>query len=187
MVMYWSPFWFGDPRIGLGILCDSYPHFGSGIPVLVWGCLDPHFGLEIPESFRGFIWSSTSPFCFGDPRFGMGIWGSPFWFGDPRIGLGIHLTRIPILLWGSPFWYRDSGIPVLVWGFPIRFGDPRIGSGILAMCIPISIRWSLFWFGDSWTNMGIPKLKWGVPVLILSHSVQRCDSIYIYRSNINIT
>jgi hypothetical protein len=52
-----------------------HPHFGSGIPVLVWGCLDPHL----------------SPNRFGDsfeahPHFSLGIpvlvWG----FGDPRFG-----------------------------------------------------------------------------------------------------
>jgi hypothetical protein len=109
----------------------------------------------------------------------MGIWGSPFWFGYPQIGSGIHLTRIPILVWGSPFWYGDSGIPVLVWGSPNRFGDPRIGSGILATRIPEPIWGSPNLFRDPQTDMGIPKLKWGIPILILSHSFQRCYLISI--------
>jgi len=50
-----SPFWFRDPQIGLGILCDSHPHFGSGILVLVWGCLDPQTDSGSPELLRGFI------------------------------------------------------------------------------------------------------------------------------------
>ncbi len=32
--------------------------------------------------------------------------------------------------------------------------------------IPILVWGYLFWFGDPQTDMGIPKLKWGVPVSI---------------------
>jgi len=68
-----------------------------------------------------------------------------------------------------------QGIPVLVWGSPNRFGDSfdahlHFGSGI-----PVLV-WG---FGDPQTNMGIPKLKLGIPVLILSHSIQRCYLISI--------
>jgi hypothetical protein len=78
----YSPNWFGDPRIGLGIhftripkpirVSLNNPHFGLGIPVLVWGFHIPHFGLGIPELVWGFI-SLASLNRFGDPRFGLGI------------------------------------------------------------------------------------------------------------------
>jgi len=48
-----SPFWFGDPRIGLGI--DR-----RCIPVLVRG----------------------SPFWYEDSGIPVLVWGSPNWFGD---------------------------------------------------------------------------------------------------------
>ena len=88
-----SPFRFGDPRIGLGIVCDSHPHFDSGIPVLVWDS-------GIPKSVLG--------------RIPILVRGSPFWYGD---------SGIPILVRGSLNRFGDSfyvhphfamGIPVLV-------------------------------------------------------------------------
>ena len=52
MGMYSFPFWYGDPQIGSGILCDFHPHFGSEIPVLVWGspnrCGDPQTKMGCP-------------------------------------------------------------------------------------------------------------------------------------------
>ncbi len=169
------------------------PHFGSGIPESVWGfivwCIpilvrgSPFWygDVLIPILVRG------SPNRFGDS-----------FEAHPHSGLGIHLKRIPISVWGSPFWYGDSGIPILVWlsqnrfgdsfdAHPHRFGGPRFGMEGLG--IPKSVRGYPNQFGDSCnahphfgmgipepiqdpqTDMGIPKLKWGVPVLILSHSV----------------
>ena len=164
-------------RIPISVRGSPVRYGDSGFPVLVWGspnqCGDSLFG--------------AFPFRFGDPRFGMGIRGSPFWFGYPRIGLGIHLMHIPISLWGSPFCYGDSGIPVLVWGSPNRFGDsfdthPHFAFGIpvlvscnahphFGMGIPEPIRGSPNQNGDPQTKMGC--------LLILSHSVQWCDLIYL--------
>jgi len=147
-----SPFWFGNPQIGLGIYLIQIPilvrgspfwYGDSGIPVLVWESpnhfgdsfdLHPHIGSGIPILVRR----------FGDPRFGLGIPKSVWGF-------------ICILVRGSPFWYGDSGIPVLVWGSPNWFGDsfdlhPHIGLGI-----PV-----LVWrFGDPRFGLGIPKSVWG--------------------------
>jgi len=58
------------------------------------------------------------------------------------------------LVWGCIDPHFGSGIPESVWGF-------------FVIRIPISVWGSPFWFGDPQTNMGIPKLKWGVPVFIL--------------------
>ena len=49
------------------------PHFG--ILILVWGCIDPHFGSGIPKSVWGF-------FVIHIP---ISVWGSPFLFGDPHM------------------------------------------------------------------------------------------------------
>ena len=81
---FWIPFQFGDetlknpevpnwnePHTDSGLWLKN-PQTDSGIPVLVWGCIDPHFSSGIPESVWGFLWF-TSPFRFGDPRFGLGI------------------------------------------------------------------------------------------------------------------
>ncbi len=78
---FWVPFQFGDkfswspnwnePQTDSGSWLKN-PQNDSGIPVLVWGCIDPHFGSGIPESVWGFLWFA-SPFRFGDPRFGLGI------------------------------------------------------------------------------------------------------------------
>ena len=127
-----SPFWYGDLLIPISVwgspnwFGDSlnlHHQTGSGIPVLVWGFIDPHFGLGIPKSVWGFT-QFASPNRFGDPRFGFWIWGSPFLFGGPQIGLGIHSICIPKLVRRSPFWFLDLGnphfclvIPKLVWGF----------------------------------------------------------------------
>jgi hypothetical protein len=85
MEIWGSPFWFGDPQIGLGIHLIYIPilvrgspfwYGDSGIPVLVWGSpnrfgdsfdLHPHIGSGIPEPIRG------SPNRFGDPQTKMGI------------------------------------------------------------------------------------------------------------------
>ena len=69
----WMPFQWGDSNLKPKLertpnrfwLVTEQSPFGSGIPVLVWGCIDPHFGLGIPESFRVFLWRA-SPFWFGD-------------------------------------------------------------------------------------------------------------------------
>ncbi len=64
-----------------------------GIPILVWGCLDPHFGLGIPESVWGLFVICIS----------ISVWGSLFWFGDPQTNMGI-----PKLKWGVPVFIQDD-------------------------------------------------------------------------------
>ena len=48
-----SPFWYGDVLIPISVRgspdrfgdsFEAHPHFGSGIPILVWGFGDPRFG-----------------------------------------------------------------------------------------------------------------------------------------------
>jgi hypothetical protein len=117
-----SPFWFGDPQIGLGIHLiqipislwgspfwygdsfDLHPHIGLGIPVLVWRFGYPRFGLGIPEPILG------SPNRYGDscnvhPHFGMGITepirGSPNQNGDPQTKMGCLLILSHSVQWCS--------------------------------------------------------------------------------------
>ena len=110
--------------MGLGV----HPHFGSGIPVFVWGFGDPHFGSGIPESVWGL-------FVIHIPIL---IRGSLFWYGDSGIPKSV-LGRIPILVRGSPFWYGDSGIPILVRGSLNRFGDSFYVHPHFAMGIPVLV------------------------------------------------
>jgi len=106
-LVWGSPNRFGDSF-------DAHPHFGLGIPVLVWGFGDPRFGLGIPKS----VWGLRIP---------ISVRGSLFWYGD---------SGIPVLVWGSPNRFGDSfdahplfgsGIHVLAWGLE----DPHFGLGIL--------------------------------------------------------
>jgi hypothetical protein len=86
-----SPFWFGDPRIGLG---KHLIH----IPILLWGSLFwygdlgiPVLVLGIPKSVRGYP-NQFGDSCNAHPHFGMGIpepiWGSPNRYGDPQTKMG---------------------------------------------------------------------------------------------------
>jgi hypothetical protein len=75
-ILVWgSPFWFGDPQTK------------TGIPKPKWGCE-----------------SQESPNRFGDPRTEMGINTSPYQNGDPRIGLGIFQSRTRIGMGFIPIW-----------------------------------------------------------------------------------
>ena len=127
------------------------PQTDSGIPVLVWGFGDPHFGLGIPKSVWG-CESQQSPNRFGDPQTKTGIPKSPYQNGDPRIGLGIVQSRTRIGMGFIPIWgptvlgpkleYIDLGIPIAILGHPkliSKSGCSRIAMGFIPIWGPTYI------------------------------------------------
>jgi hypothetical protein len=150
-ILVWgSPFWFGDPQTK------------TGIPKPKWGCE-----------------SQESPNRFGDPRTEMGIKTSPYQNGDPRIGLGIvqsltHTNMGFIPIWGPteliPKLERHSkwgphigmGIPISVWVGICQYsksGSPHTNMGFIpiwgptytSMCLCAHTR-TCRWFFTSTLN-----------------------------------
>ena len=154
MLVWGSPFWYGDPRIGLGI------------PIPKWGC----------------TWQE-SPYRFGDPRIGSGIpkpkRGSPnlhtktgipesrYQNGDPRTNMGIVQSLTHTNMGFIPIWGPTELIPKLErhskWG-------PHIGMGI-----PISVWAGICQYsksGSPHTDMGFIPI-WG-PTHTYFYASKRC-------------
>ena len=136
------------------------------VSISLWGSPFWYGDLGIPV----LVWGSLNR--FGDsitahPHFALGIpvlvWG----FGDPHFGLGITESVWGFTRFASPFCFGDPRFGMIIWGSLFWFGDPRIGSP--------------YKFGYPQTDMGIPKVKWFLPVRIDSHSIQQCELFFIYR------
>ncbi len=134
--MSWSPFQFRDPRIGSGIHCYVHPHFGSGIPVLVWGCLDPHTGSGISAWFESAVswlpkfWVRRGvPWCWDCLNF---WWVFADLVRDWKKNTKKAIPK-PIL-----------GLPESVWVGIIQYsksGSPRIGLGSIPIWGPTHTRY----------------------------------------------